>query len=195
MRKSFFTDIIKENPVFLYLLGIVPVLGTTIFASNALIMGGLTFFVLFFSNILVNFVKEHLKPQTELFVYIMTTALFTTIAEVFIRLWSMEIHLSLGIYMPLIIVNCLILSELYATASKEGMKKTLISSLKIGVYFIFAITIVGVFREFFGNGSVFNYIIIPDSVPKMLISQTPAGGFFVLAFFCLMANSMRREKK
>lgn len=194
MKNNHFMNIIKENPVFVSLLGIVPVLGATIFSINAFIMGLATFFVLIFSNLLISFIKEYINPQTEVFLYILSTALFTTIVTVIIKFIDIDLYNSLGIYLPLIVVNCLILNSLNKSISKESVKTSFLISIKFGVYFILAITIIGIIREFLGNGSLFNYVVIPESMPKILLSQTPAGGFFILALMSMIANKLREGK-
>lgn len=192
--KSDFSKIIKENPVFVYLLGIVPVLGSTVYGITSVVMGLATFFVLIASNLLVSYIKEYINPKTEIFIYIISTALFTTIVDLIIKYISLDLYNSLGIYLPLIIVNCLILNNLFVFASQDNVKDTLYNSLKTGAYFIFAITIVGVLREFLGSGSIFGFEVIPNNIPRILLSQTPAGGFFILAGLCIVANQLMKEK-
>lgn len=194
MTKNFISGIMKQNPIFLMLLGIVPVLGTTTLALTAIIMGIITFVILLLSGVFIFQVKCFLNQKTELFVYILTTATLTTIAMIAVKFFDINMYNKLGIYLPLTVVNCLILNSLNVVSATDEFKPMLYSLLKNGLYFFFAISLVGILRESLGNGSVFGFTIIPEYIPRLLIAQMPAGAFFILATMCILANKLKGAK-
>lgn len=194
MKKIKLGNTIKNNPVFTALLGIVPVLGTTGFMLNAVVMGLATLLVLLLSSAFISMVRKRLTPRNKTFIYISTAAFFVTIISIVIQLVSMEVYNDLGIYVPLIVVNCLILNEFEVSASAKTVKESVKSSFRVGMYFIFAMIVIAFIRELFGRGAVLGFVVVPDNIPKLLILQTAAGGFFIMALFCMFAKIMKGNR-
>lgn len=191
---EFIKGLWKDNPVFVQVLGMCPVLAVTNTAENALAMGLATAFVLLMSNVLVSSLRNFIPKQVRIASYILIIATFVTITDYAIAAISVELHKSLGAFISLIVVNCLILSRAEAFASKNTIGKSILDALGMGVGFTFALLCLGGVRELFGNGSIFNVALFPDAFQEWIIMILPAGGFFTLAIWLLLFNYMRERR-
>ena len=191
---TFLRDLWKDNPVFVQVLGMCPVLAVTNTAENALAMGLATAFVLLMSNVLVSSLRHFIPKQVRIASYILNIATFVTITDYAIQAISVELHKSLGAFISLIVVNCLILSRAEAFASKNTIGQSVLDALGMGVGFTFALLCLGVVREVLGSGSVFGLGLFPDAFQEWIVMILPAGGFFTLAIWLLLFNIMKQKR-
>ena len=194
---EFIKGLWRENPVFVQVLGMCPVLAVSNTAVNAIAMGLATTFVLTMSNLLVSLLRSFIPKQVRIATFILIIATFVTVVDYLIQAISLDIHKSLGAFIALIVVNCLILGRAEAFASKNSVGKSLLDALGMGVGFTFALLCLGVVREVFGNGTLFNYPVFASNFQDWIIMILPGGGFFTLGAWLLFFNAMRkrREKK
>ncbi|BDD00606.1 electron transport complex subunit E [Persicobacter psychrovividus] len=192
---EFIKGLWKENPVFVQVLGMCPVLAVTNTAGNALAMGLATAFVLLMSNILISLLRNFIPKQVRISSYILIIATFVTVTDYAIQAISVELHKSLGAFISLIVVNCLILSRAEAFASKNGVGKSIMDALGMGVGFTFALLCLGVVRELLGDGGIFGYTLMPEQFQPWIIMILPAGGFFTLALWLFFFNVLKRKPK
>ena len=184
----------KDNPVFVQVLGMCPVLAVSNTAINALAMGLATAFVLLMSNILVSTLRNFIPKQVRIASYILIIATFVTMTDYIIQAISVELHKSLGAFISLIVVNCLILSRAEAFASKNTVSKSIMDAAGMGIGFTFALFCLGAVRELLGNGTLFGLGIFPDTFQEWIVMILPAGGFFTLALWLLIFNAMKTRK-
>jgi electron transport complex protein RnfE len=191
---EFIKGLWRDNPVFVQVLGMCPVLAVSNTAINALAMGLATAFVLFMSNILVSSLRNFIPKQVRIASYILIIATFVTITDYAIQAINIELHKSLGAFISLIVVNCLILSRAEAFASKNSIANSILDALGMGVGFTFALFCLGAVREIFGNGTIFNFPLFAENFQEWIIMILPAGGFFTLAAWLLIFNIMKKRK-
>ena len=191
---EFVKGIWRDNPVFVQVLGMCPVLAVSNTAENALAMGLATLFVLLMSNILVSSLRNFIPKQVRIASYILIIATFVTIIDYVIQAISVELHKSLGAFISLIVVNCLILSRAEAFASKNTVGKSILDALGMGIGFTFALFCLGAVRELFGNGSIFGLSVFPDNFQAWIVMILPAGGFFTLAIWLLVFNYIKEKR-
>jgi electron transport complex protein RnfE len=185
----------RDNPVFVQVLGMCPVLAVSNTAVNALAMGLATLFVLLMSNILVSALRNFIPKQVRIASFILIIATFVTMTDYAIQAISVDLHKSLGAFISLIVVNCLILSRAEAFASKNTIGKSVLDALGMGLGFTFALFCLGAVRELLGNGSLFGVGIFPDTFQEWIIMILPAGGFFTLAIWLLVFNAIKAKKE
>ena len=209
MKNKLTEAVLYKNPVFVLLLGLCPVLAITTTFENSLIMGLSAMFVLVCSNLLISLIKNFIDDDIKIPAYILIIATFVTIVELFLRSYLPVIYQTLGIYIPLIVVNCLIMGRAVAYASKNKVHLTIIDSISYGIGFTLAIVILGTFREILGTGSItimnnlsrltgyqMVYNILPDSTLFPLnILVSPAGSFLSLAFVVAGFNYYKNLKE
>lgn len=191
---EFIKGIWRENPVFVQVLGMCPVLAVTNSAENAIAMGLATLFVLLMSNILVSMLRNFIPKQVRIATYILIIATFVTVADYVIQAVSLDVHKALGAFIALIVVNCLILGRAEAFASKNTITKSIMDALGMGMGFTFALLCLGVVREILGNGTLFGFPFFPDSFQEWVIMVLPGGGFFTLAIWLLIFNAIKLRK-
>jgi electron transport complex protein RnfE len=191
---EFIKGLWRDNPVFVQVLGMCPVLAVSNTAMNALAMGLATTFVLLMSNILVSSLRNFIPKQVRIASYILIIATFVTITDYAIQAISVELHKSLGAFISLIVVNCLILSRAEAFASKNTIGKSILDALGMGIGFTFALFCLGAVRELFGNGTIFDFAIFPDGFQAWIVMILPAGGFFTLAIWLLIFNAAKARR-
>ncbi|NBC07723.1 MAG: RnfABCDGE type electron transport complex subunit E [Bacteroidetes bacterium] len=191
---TFLRGLWKDNPVFVQVLGMCPVLAVTNTAENALAMGLATAFVMLMSNVLVSSLRRFIPKQVRIASYILIIATFVTITDYAIMAISVELHKSLGAFISLIVVNCLILSRAEAFASKNTIGRSVLDALGMGVGFTFALLCLGVVREVLGNGSIFGLALFPDTFQEWIVMILPAGGFFTLAIWLLLFNIINQKR-
>lgn len=191
---EFIKGLWRDNPVFVQVLGMCPVLAVSNTAMNALAMGLATAFVLLMSNILVSSLRNFIPKQVRIASYILIIATFVTITDYMIQAISVELHKSLGAFISLIVVNCLILSRAEAFASKNTIGKSVLDALGMGVGFTFALLCLGAVREILGNGSIFGFAMFPETFQEWIVMILPAGGFFTLAIWLLIFNFAKERR-
>lgn len=191
---EFIKGLWRDNPVFVQVLGMCPVLAVSNTAMNALAMGFATAFVLLMSNILVASLRNFIPKQVRIASYILIIATFVTVVDYAIQAISVDLHKNLGAFISLIVVNCLILSRAEAFASKNTIGKSIMDALGMGVGFVFALFCLGAVREILGNGTFFDISLFPDSFQAWIIMILPAGGFFTLALWLVLFNFYKLKK-
>ncbi len=191
---EFIKGLWRDNPVFVQVLGMCPVLAVSNTAENALAMGLATAFVLLMSNILVSLLRNFVPKQVRIASYILIIATFVTVTDYAIQAISVELHKSLGAFISLIVVNCLILSRAEAFASKNTIGKSILDALGMGLGFTLALFCLGAVREILGNGSIFNIPIFSEGYQSWIVMILPAGGFFTLALWLLIINAIQTRK-
>lgn len=185
----------KDNPVFIMLLGMCPVLAVTNSVVNALVMGLATTFVLLLSNILVSSLRKLIPKQVRIATYILIIATFVTVADYSIKAISLEVHKSLGAFISLIVVNCMILGRAEAFASKNTLGKSILDALGMGAGFTFAVLCLGIVREVLGNGTFFGISLFGPDFQPLVIMILPGGAFFVLGAYLLFFNWLKERKE
>lgn len=184
----------KENPVLVLMLGMCPTLAVSSSAKNALGMGIATTFVLLGSNIVISLARKGIPAKVRIPCYIVIIAVFVTIVELLMKAYApAEINRTLGIYIPLIVVNCIVLGRAEAFASKNGVLRSALDGLGMGVGFTLALMALGAVREFIAEGTLFELHVVPGWQPFMLMKQ-PAGAFIVLAVFLAFMNRLKMRK-
>lgn len=191
---DFIKGLWKDNPVFVQVLGMCPALAVSNSAINAIAMGLATTFVLTMSNILISVLRNFIPKQVRIASYILIIATFVTITDYVIQAVSIDIHKSLGAFISLIVVNCVILSRAEAFASKNTVGRSLLDGLGMGLGFTLALLCIGGFREILGAGTFFSMQVLPETFEKWVIMVLPAGGFFTLAFWLLIFNHYKLKK-
>lgn len=192
---EFIKGLWKDNPVFVQVLGMCPVLAVSNTAENALAMGLATAFVLLMSNILVASLRDFIPKEVRIASYILIIATFVTITDYAIQAISVDLHKSLGAFISLIVVNCLILSRAEAFASKNTIGRSIMDALGMGLGFTFALFCLGAVRELLGSGTLFQFPIFPENFQEWIVMILPAGGFFTLAFWLLLFNVRKSSKQ
>lgn len=183
----------KENPVFVQFLGMCPVLAVTNSVINALVMGLATTFVLLMSNLLVSILRKLIPKQVRIATYILIIATFVTVADYTIQAVSIEVHKSLGAFISLIVVNCIILGRAEAFASKNSIGKSVMDALGMGFGFTFAVLCLGVVREVLGNGTFAGVSVLGPQFEPWIIMILPGGAFFVLGGWLLLFNWLKER--
>lgn len=191
---AFIKGLWKENPVFVQVLGMCPVLAVSNTAENALAMGLATAFVLLMSNTLVSLLRHVIPREVRIASYILIIASFVTVTDYAIQAISVELHKSLGAFISLIVVNCLILSRAEAFASKNSLSASVMDALGMGLGFLFALFCLGAVRELLGNGTFFGLMVFPHAFQEWVVMILPAGGFFTLAAWLLIFNLIKQRK-
>ena len=181
---------VKENPTFVLMLGMCPTLATTTSAINGLSMGLATMFVLICSNLVISFLKNLTPDKVHIPVYIAVIATFVTVLQLMLKTYLPEIDASLGLFIPLIVVNCVILGRAESFASKNGPLASIFYGIGIGLGFTFGLTLLGICREFLGSGSVFGVILFPESYGALMFILPP-GAFITLGFLVAIVNKIR----
>jgi electron transport complex protein RnfE len=184
----------RENPVFVQVLGMCPVLAVTNSAINALAMGLATTFVIVLSNTLVSALRDFIPKEVRIATYILIIATFVTVVDYLIQALSLEIHRALGAFISLIVVNCLILGRAEAFASRNTVARSILDGLGMGVGFTFALLCLGGVREILGSGSLFGLSLFPDGFQPWVVMILPSGGFFTLGVLLLVFNRIKQRQ-
>ena len=184
--------LIKENPTFVLMLGMCPTLGTTTSAENALGMGLATAFVLICLNMAIAAIKNIVPDKVRIPVFIVVIAALVSIVELLMQAYMPALYKSLGIYIPLIVVNCIILGRAEAFAAKNSVVKSAFDGIGIGLGFTASLTVIGLVREFIGSGRFFGVQVYPDTFGTMIFVLAP-GAFIVLSYLLLLFNRLIRK--
>ena len=190
-----FNSMIKENPVLVLLLGLCPTLGTSSSAINGMSMGLATTAVLIFSNILISVFKKVIPDKVRIPAFIMIIASLVTIVQMLMEAFTPDIYKVLGLYIPLIVVNCIVLGRAESFASKNSVIDSMFDGIGSGLGFTLALTILGMIREVLGNGTIFNIVITPANWQPALIFILPPGGFLTIACVIAFQNYLKQKKE
>ena len=186
--------IVRENPIFVMLLGMCPTLGVSTSAVNGLGMGLATMFVLMMSNVAISSVKNLIPDIIRIPSFIVIIASFVTVLEMLMQAYLPGLYAALGIYIPLIVVNCIILGRAVAFASKNSIGQSFLDAVGMGIGFTWALTLLGTVREILGNGSVFGWSFVAEDAHPMLLFIMPPGAFLALAGIIIIVNKLRGAK-
>jgi len=192
-KENFLKGIIKENPVFVILLGLCPTLGVTSSAVNGLGMGVATAFVLVMSNLVISMVKNVIPDKVRIPSFIVIIAAFVTVVQLLMAAYTPALNEQLGLFIPLIVVNCIVLGRAEAFASRNTALASMIDGLGMGVGFTFALTLLGAIRELLGSLSLFGYKFI--DADGMLVFILAPGAFISLGFIIAVMNWMKNRKR
>lgn len=187
--------IFKENPIFVMLLGMCPTLGVTTSAENGLGMGLATLFVLILSNSAISVVKDVIPDKVRIPCFIVIAATFVTVVDLVMAAYLPSLHAKLGIFIPLIVVNCLILGRAEAFASKNDVWQSVLDAVGMGLGFTLALTLLGTTREILGAGSIFGWNFAGEEANTMLMFIMPPGAFLALAGLIMAVNSLKGDTK
>lgn len=184
----------QENPVLVQMLGLCPALAVTNTVKNGLAMGLATFFVLFFSSLLVSSLKRLIPQQVRIATYVLIIATFVTVADMTLEAVVPEIHKALGAFIALIVVNCIILGRQEAFASKRPVGRSLLDAVGTGFGFAISLFLLGAIREVLGYGTFLEIPIFGDSYEPWIVFILPPGGFFTIGFILLTLNWWEKRK-
>ncbi len=190
-RDIFTKGFFKENPTFVLLLGMCPTLATTTSAINGLSMGLATLFVLVLSNIVISAIAPVVPDKVHIPVYIVVIATFVTILQFAMQAYTPDMYKTLGLFIPLIVVNCIVLGRAEAFASKNGIVDSALDGLGIGFGFTMALTVLGMVREILGSGSVFGWKFI--SGDGLLVFIMAPGAFIALGYLMVLFNKIAKK--
>ncbi len=189
--KNFTKGFLKENPVFVLLLGMCPTLGVTSSAINGMGMGLATTFVLVMANFVVSLVKSGIPDKVRIPSFIVIIATFVTIVQLTMQAYLPSLYESLGLFIPLIVVNCIVLGRAEAFASKNTVWSSIVDGLGMGLGFTFALTLLGAVREFLGSGKVFGLTIYPEHYGSLIFVLAP-GAFIALGYLIAIINKLKK---
>lgn len=192
--KVLVNGIIKENPIFVLLLGMCPTLATTSSAINGMSMGLATMFVLVCSNAAISMLKNVIPDMVRIPAYIVVIATFVTIIEMLMNAYVPALADSLGIFIPLIVVNCIVLGRAESFASKNGVISSVFDGVGIGLGFTFALSLLGAVRELLGTGKIFSLNIYPEQFGSLIFVLAP-GAFIVLGFLIAVFNKLQKKQQ
>jgi electron transport complex protein RnfE len=194
MIKEFLKGIVKENPTFVLALGLCPTLAVSISVINGIGMGIAATFVLIGSNIIIALIKNSIPERVRIPCYIVVIATFVTITELTMKAYSPALDRALGIYVPLIVVNCIVLGRAEAFASKNSVMKSLLDGIGMGVGFTLALILISVIREFFGAGRILGLNIVKGFEPAFVLGM-PSGALLVIGLLLGFFNLLKERKK
>jgi len=194
IKKEFLRGLIKENPVFVLLLGMCPTLGVTGTAINGMGMGLATAAVLVGSNAVISLIKNLIPEKVRIPVFIVVIASFVTIIELTMAAYVPDLYEQLGLFIPLIVVNCIILGRAEAFASKNTVGKSVLDGIVMGLGFTLALTLLGSVREVLGFGSIFGIRFVAEEASTMLLFILPPGAFITLGMLIATINKLTMKK-
>ena len=185
----------KENPTFVLVLGTCPTLAVTTAASNGIGMGAATTFVLVFSNLFISLLKNFIPDKVRIAAFIVIIATFVTIVDLVMKAYTPDLYKTLGIFIPLIVVNCIILGRAEAFAQKNKVLPSILDGIGMGIGFTLAITLMGCFRELLGNGSIFDIKLVSENAKTILIFILPPGAFITYGYLIAIMNRIKARTK
>ncbi|MEW6135208.1 MAG: electron transport complex subunit E [Bacteroidota bacterium] len=194
-KSNFLKGFIRENPVFVLVLGMCPTLGVSSSAINGLGMGLATTFVLLMSNLIISLIKNFIPDKVRIPAFIVVIATFVTIVDLVMAAYAPGLHAQLGIFIPLIVVNCIVLGRAEAFASRNNALSSVIDGFGMGLGFAFALTLLGSVREMLGSGSIFGMKFIPANADGILIFILAPGAFITLGFLIAIINQLSKPAK
>ena len=185
------SKIVKENPTFVLLLGMCPTLGTTFSAINGMGMGLATMFVLICSNVVISSIKNLIPDMVRIPAFIVVIASFVTLLQMIMQAYVPALYATLGLFIPLIVVNCILLGRAEAFAAKNGPVPSFFDGLGMGLGFTLALTILGGVREFLGTGKLFDIAIMPEQYGMLIFVLAP-GAFIALGYLIAIVNKLKK---
>lgn len=191
--KYFTNGLLKENPLFVLVLGTCPALAVTTAAINGVGMGAATTFVLVCSNLLIALLKNLIPSKVRIVAFILIIASFVTIVDLVMKAFTPDLYKTLGIFIPLIVVNCIILGRAEAFAQKNSVIRSILDGLGMGIGFTLALTIMGGIREILGNGSIFDIRLVSQDARTILLFILPPGAFLTFGYLIAIMNSVKRK--
>ncbi len=189
--KVLLNGLLKENPTFVLLLGMCPTLGTTSSTMNGLSMGLATTFVLICSNIVISAVKKLIPDLVRIPAYIVIIATFVTVVQLCMEAYTPALYASLGLYIPLIVVNCIVLGRAESFAAKNGVVASAFDGIGIGLGFTWALALLGACRELLGSGKLSGVTLMPEEYGSLIFILAP-GAFIVLGYLIAIVNKLRK---
>ncbi|MEE1233911.1 MAG: electron transport complex subunit E [Phocaeicola sp.] len=189
--KILMNGIVKENPTFVLLLGMCPTLGTTSSAINGMGMGLATMFVLICSNVVISLIKKLVPDMVRIPIFIVVIASFVTVLQMMMQAYVPALYATLGLFIPLIVVNCILLGRAEAFAAKNNPLASFFDGLGMGLGFTIALTLLGGVREFLGTGKFFNITIMPEEYGMLIFVLAP-GAFIVLGYLIALVNRLKK---
>ena len=190
--KTFTKGLVKENPILVVLLGCCPTLATTTSAINGMSMGLATTFVLIMSNLVISLLKNFIPDKVRIPCFIVVIASFVTIVQLVMQAYVPDIYETLGLFIPLIVVNCIVLGRAEAFASKNPLWPSILDGAGMGLGFTLALTILGCIRELLGSGCIFGLRLLPETA-NILVFILPPGAFICLGFVIAIVNQFKKE--
>lgn len=194
LKNEFTRGLIKENAVFVLLLGMCPTLAVTGSAINGLGMGLASTAVLLGSNMVISSIKNLIPDKVRIPAFIVVIASFVQVIDLVMNAYTPDLHEQLGIFIPLIVVNCIILGRAEAFASKNGILDSLIDGLVMGLGFTFALVLLGSVREILGAGAIFGFKFVSADASTILLFILPPGAFIALGFLIAAVNRLTRKR-
>lgn len=195
MKKIFLNGLIKENPTLVLFLGMCPTLAVTTSAFNAVGMGLSTMIVLVFANMFISLLRKFIPEKVRIAAYVVVIASFVTVVEMLLKAYAPAVSAALGIYIPLIVVNCIILGRAEAFASSNGVLASAVDGLGMGLGFTCSLTLIGTVREILGAGTFFGISLFGESFMPMTIMILPPGAFLTLAIIVMIKNIITKKDK
>ncbi|MBQ3935316.1 MAG: electron transport complex subunit E [Clostridia bacterium] len=195
LLERLYNGVFKENPTFVLMLGMCPTLAVTTSALNGLGMGLSTAAVLMMSNLIISLLRKLIPDRVRMPAYIVVVASFVTIVDLLMQAYVRSLYASLGLYIPLIVVNCIILGRAEAYASKNPPLLSLFDGIGMGLGFTVALTLIGAFREILGSGSIFGFTILSDWYEPVALMVMAPGAFFVLAMLTALQNKLKAPSR
>jgi len=192
--KDFITGLWEQNPIFRIILGMCPTLAVTNMAINGLFMGTAVIFVLISSCIIVSLIRNLVPSKIRIPVYVIIIATVTTIADYILAAYYPSIHKVLGIYLPLVIVNCIILGRIEAFAKTHSVGRSFLDAFGIGLGFTWGLILLGSIRELIGFGTIFGLTVLGSWYPQVLIMKLPTGAFITLGLLIASLNLIKKRK-
>ena len=190
--KTLTNGILKENPTFVLVLGMCPTLATTTSAINGMSMGLATMFVLICSNIVISLLKNLIPDKVRIPAFIVVIATFVTLVQLLMQAYLPAIYDVLGLFIPLIVVNCIVLGRAEAFAAKNSVGLSALDGIGMGLGFTLALTLLGAIRELFGTGACFGVHLFPDNYGALVFVLAP-GAFIALAYLMVIINKLQKK--
>lgn len=187
--------IIDENPTLVQVIGMCPTLAVTTSMENGIGMGLSTMAVLTCSNLVISLIRKFVPDQVRIPCFVVVIASFVTIIQMLLQAYLPDLNASLGVYIPLIVVNCIILARAEAFACKNGVVASIFDGVGMGLGFTLALTLIGAIRELLGSGSILGMTVLPEAFPKTILMILPPGAFFTLAFLIVVFNALCNKGK
>lgn len=195
IMKDFVRGLWEENPTFRILIGLCPTLAVTTSALNGMSMGLATAFVLICSSALISLLKHFIPDKVRIPAFIIVIATFVTIVDLYMNAYLPDLHKVLGLFIPLIVVNCIVLGRAEAYASKHSVIASIFDGLGMGLGFTWALTLLGAIREIFGAGSIFGYRLVAEGTTTLGIMSLPPGAFITLGILIAIMNMVAARQK
>jgi electron transport complex protein RnfE len=195
LLKDFVRGLWAENPTFRLNIGLCPVLAVTTAAINGVSMGIATTFVLICSSALISILKRIIPDKVRIPAYIIVIATFVTIVDLVMHAYMPDLHSVLGLFIPLIVVNCIVLGRAEAFAAGHSVIRSAVDGLGMGLGFTWALTVLGTIRELLGSGSIFGYSVVPEGAATLGIMARPPGAFITLGILMAVMNMISARQK